>query len=118
MSKGNKIIISAEPKGRFLEGTISGAKKPGTLMQMKTSAGLTNGRPTWEPLAPGSDGLPRLIAVLTEDELGGRDMLTAYVDGAHCFLYAPVAGEEVNVMAGEVAGTGNTYAFGDLLMAD
>lgn len=119
MSKGNKIIVSSEPQGRRLEGIISGTPKPGTLMQIKASSGLdTNGRPTFEVYAPGTDGNRRPLFILLEDELQGKPITDAYADGDRGFLYVPLPGEELNVLFNNVAGTADDVAFGDLLIAD
>lgn len=117
MAKGNEIVVSADPKGTFLEGIVSGTPKPGTVMQM-TSAAAVGGRNTWTAYAPGTDGQQRLIAVLLNDTLQGTLATTAYVTGARCFLYCPIPGEELNMLKGDVSGTGDDFAIGDLLMVD
>lgn len=119
MAKGNEIIVSANPRGVFQEGTINGALKPGTLVQIDVSEGLNaQGRPKWEAFNADADGDQRLIAVLLPDTLRGKLATDAYVDGEHCYVYIPVAGEELNMLVGDVAGTGDDHAFGELLMAN
>lgn len=116
--KNNTIVLSNEPKGRFLEGIVSGTPSPGHLGQIKAAVEPVSGRHTWEVAAPGADGADTLCAVWREDELQGKMYNSAYVAGTRGFLYVPIAGEELNVRVGEVAGTGNTYAIGDKLMAN
>jgi hypothetical protein len=116
--RGNEIIVSSNPKGMFLEGVVSGTPKPGTAMSIKAATKLQGGEPTWTPGAGGANGSPALIAILTADVLQGKDALSAYVNGTRCFLYAPIAGEDMNILAGEGAGTSNSYAIGDKLMMD
>ncbi len=117
--KGNSIIVTAQPKGVFLEGTIDDTSLPGTLMQIDPDIADTGGECGWEALAPsGGDGKPALIAVLLEDNLQGKGVSDAYVAGTRCFLYCPLPGEDMNVRVGEGGGTSNTLTKGDLLMAD
>lgn len=119
MSIGNEIIASAEPRGRFIEGIISGTPKPGTVMQVKAATEMIGGRFTWEVYNVDSDGDQRLIAVLLPDQLQGRLATTAYVTGDRCFLYCPLPGEELNmlVLAAGTA-TSDALAIGDQLMVD
>lgn len=118
MSKGNGIVVSSNPKGVFLEGTIQDTSKPGTVMQMEAATAFISGRPNWIHANLGADGDPALIALLVEDSLQGQLMTTAYTSGTRCFLYCPVAGEEVNVLLDEGAGTSNTITQGDRFMMD
>ena len=49
MPLGNKILISPEPKGVFLEGAkITGTPKPGVMMQIDVSESEIGGRFVWE----------------------------------------------------------------------
>jgi hypothetical protein len=118
MSRGQSIIVSAEPRGVFDEGTIGDTSLPGTLMQLQAAVAPVNGRYSYVAFAPGTDGKSGICAVLREDIMQGKKISDAYVSGTRCFLYYPIAGEEVNLRLGEVAGTGNTYAIGDRLIAD
>lgn len=123
MAKGNEIIVSADPKGVFIEGTISGALKPGICMQVKAATEPTQGNNyTWEAFNQASDGTLALVAVLLPDQLRGKLATDAYVDGDHCFLYCPVAGEHLNMLVADVAGTGTSStenkAIGDRMMID
>lgn len=117
MSKGNTIVVASNPRGMFLEGKINDTSKPGTLMQIRATA-LVNSEPVWEAASIGTDGAPALIAVLREDYLQGKTVTDAYVAGTRCFIYCPVAGEDINVLVGEGAGTANTFAIGDKFMLD
>jgi hypothetical protein len=119
MAKGNGIIASAEPRGRFLEGIVSGTPKPGTVMQIAAStAADDNGRHTWEVYNAAADGNQRLIAVLLPDSLQGDLATSAYVDEERCFLYVPIAGEELNMLVANIAGTADSFSVGDILMVD
>lgn len=119
MAKGNEIIVSANPRGVFLEGTISGALKPGTVVQIDVSEGIDDrGNFTWEAYNTSADGEQRMIAVLLPDTLRGKLATEAYTDGDHCFVYIPAAGEQLNMLIGDVAGTADDHAFGELLIVD
>ena len=128
MAKGNKIIVSAEPKGRFLEGYISGTPKPGTVVELKWTTAIKGGRWTWEAavttaatganhgMAANGDRLP--ITILVNDELRGKLITDAYVDGDRCFLYQPAIGEEVNVLVANLAGTADDHTIGEKMMVE
>lgn len=120
MAKGNRIIVSAEPKGRFMEGIVSGALVPGTLVQIDVSEGISDatGRFDWEVFNSDADGDQRLVAVLLEDSLQGKAATAAYVDRDHCFVYVPLPGDELNCIVSNLAGTADDHSFGDLLMID
>lgn len=117
--RGNQIIVTSDPKGRFDFGKLYGAIKPGTCVQIRAAAGLDgDGRPTFEPYAPGTDGEQREVIVVLENQLLGGLMTTAYADGDVAQVYYPEAGDELNVLKGDVSGTGDDFAFGDMLMID
>ncbi len=111
MAKGAQIVVSADPRGKHLEGLVSGTPKPGTMMQIKAGVDAVFGRMTWEVYNPSATGDPRLVAILKEDNLQGKTINDAYVDGTRCFLYVPLEGEEMNVLVKGQAGTGSANAF-------
>lgn len=117
---GSEIVVASNPRGMFLEGIVDGTPKPGTLMQIKAGVEPVGGRHTWEVFNGAADGEQCLMAILREDHLQGKSAEDAYADGDRCFLYVPVAGEEMNVLVGDVAGTAATsdFAIGDKLMHD
>lgn len=105
--KGNQIIVSADPMGKFKEGTVSGTPKPGTIMSLQSTA-FTNGRPTWAAFNPGTgDASKGLMAVLLEDTEQGKGWDDAYVSGTRCRLYVPEVGEELNLRKADITGTGS-----------
>lgn len=118
MARGSKIIVSNNPRGVFHSGIIYGTPKPGTVMQIRVSAGLVNGMWTWEVYAPGTDGERRVIAVLLEDDLQGKLATDAYVSGTVGRLYTPIAGEEMNMLMADVAGTGDDHTIGETMIVD
>lgn len=113
-----KIVLNPDqPKGIQLEGTISGTPTPGTVMEIVATA-LVNGRPTYRVYQPGTDGERRPIIVAMPNLLNSQLCTTAYADGDHGFFYVPQAGEELNMLVADVAGTGDDHAIGDVMMVD
>lgn len=122
MAKGNEIIVSANPRGVFLEGIIDTAEKPGTIMQRKNVA-LSGGRFTYQVYNPadGDGSKPKsALAVLLPDQLQGKTAEDAYTAGARGFLYVPAAGEQLNVLWKNITGTGtgDETNIGDPLTVD
>jgi hypothetical protein len=113
MARGQEIIVSSEPRGVFDEGVIDDTSKPGTLMEMVPNAAFVGGRPTWRASSHAA-GAKGPVVVLLPDQLQGKTATDAYVAGTRCFLYWPVAGENLNLLLGDVAGTGDIVTQGDL----
>jgi hypothetical protein len=105
--RGNTIIVSAEPRGRFEGVIISGTPKPGTVM-LPTNANVSVGvgRSTYSARTGYLDGAPGPVAVLVEDWLQGCTVTQAYVSGAWGMIYWPQAGEELNMILKYESGTG------------
>ncbi len=119
MSLGNKIVLSPDPQGIRLEGTLSGTPSPGTILEIKASVTtLVNGRPTYQVYQPGTDGDRRPIIVLIPNPYNGQLATAAYVDGDHIFMYVPQAGEEMNMLVADVAGTADDHSFGEIMIVD
>lgn len=138
MADGNKIIVSANPKGRFLEGylidTGSPTPAPGIVMGIESGVALVDGRMTWEPFGAtaasgnngvAADGDQRLIAILLPDELQGKSSTAAYPASTatvptRIFMYCPLPGEEFNMIIQDIGGTGadQDFAIGDQLIVD
>ncbi len=117
--KGQNIVVSADPKGVFMEGIISGTPKPGTMMQIQAGTLPVNGRFTYEAVSR-VDGSKGPVFVLREDHLQGKLATDAYVSGTRGFLYAPAMGEDLNVLMRYEPGTGTLGAetVGDMLEID
>lgn len=118
MAKGNEIIITAEPKGVFLEGFISGTPKPGTVMQVKAATEPVGGQHTWEVFNQSGDGAEALIAVLLPQKWQGKIATDAYVTGDRGQLYCPAMGEDLNMLVANISGTSDAFAIGDRMMVD
>jgi hypothetical protein len=120
MARGTEIIVSAEPRGKFDEGYVSTAEYPGTIVEKDPSVALKGGRHTYKVYQPGTDGEhPRgAYWVLLHDPLQGRTATSQYAAGDRCFVYAPLAGEELNLLVANLAGTADDHALGEMLIVD
>ena len=116
--KGTRVLITGEPKGRFIEGIVSGTPSPGTLMEVVAATEPVQGDYTWQVYQPGTDGEQRLMAVLLERG-EGYNYETAYTTAYKCFLYIPLPGDEINMLV-RAAGTAtsDSQAIGDIYIAD
>jgi hypothetical protein len=110
--RGNEILLSAEPKGRYVEGIISGTPLPGSLMEVVPGCTPVGGRLTYRAYS-GSKQPTNLI--LLPDHLEGATATTAYVSGSRGFMYTMLSGDEANLLVGQTAGTGAAVAIGDQL---
>lgn len=121
MARGNdQIIVTANPRGIFMEGFIASGQtpKPGTIMQIDASVALSSGRHTYKLYDRAADGdQPQGAFWVLLPQLH-RSVTTAYAAGEPCHLYSPVAGEELNLLVANLAGTGDDHALGEILMVD
>lgn len=113
MALGSTIIVSADPQGKFLEGIITDTSKPGQCVEIVPAVAPVGGRHSLRASSH-ADGAKGPVIVLLEDDLQGFGMTTAYVSGSRCRAYTPIMGEELNMLLGDVAGTGDSVAIGDL----
>lgn len=122
MARGKEIIVSANPRGRFLEGKLATGitPKPGTILQIKAQAIDANGRFTFELYNRSADGDRPIgpLCILLDDYLQGLDELTAFADSAPVRCYVPQAGEEFNLLVADVSGTADDHAIGEQMMVD
>lgn len=119
MARGNCIVVSANPLGRFVEGIIASGEtpSPGQIVQPDPTIALKQGRQTWKIYNADADGgRPKgPFIVLREDALQGKTTADAYAAGARAFGYIPVAGDELNLLIANVSGTATINA-GDMLI--
>lgn len=112
--RGSKIIVTADPRGRRDEGTITDTSKPGTLMEKVPATAATQGRFSYRARSS-TEGAKSPICVLLENWVLGKIYSDAYAANERCFLYWPNAGDELNLILGDVSGTGDAaIAIGDL----
>lgn len=122
MARGNRIIVSADPKGTFMEGIVAAGETPlpGMILQRDPTVALQGGRQTFKIYDRGADGDQPLGAfwVVTEDRLQGKTTADAYAAGSRIFVYSPIAGEELNLLLLNITGTGDDHTAGEILMVD
>ncbi len=120
MARGNAIIVTSDPKGQFDEGVITGALKPGTVLQRDPTVALQGGRHTYKAYDRGADGdrPAGALWILLHDGYQGKTVLDAYVTGTRCFVYSPRPGEQFNLLLADVTGTGDDHTKGEILMVD
>jgi hypothetical protein len=116
--KGQQIVISAIPQGKFLEGTITDTSYPGMAMEVVPATTPIGGRFSYRH-ASRAAGTKGPVFILLEDDNQGGISTQQYQAGKRCRLYAPVMGEDLNLCLGEVSGTGTQHVTqGDLLEVD
>lgn len=122
MARGKEIIVSANPRGRFLEGQLATGitPKPGTILQIKAQAIDANGRFTFELYNRSADGDRPIgpLCILLDNYLEGDVETTAFADSAAVRCYVPIPGEEFNLLVADVAGTADDHAIGEQMMVD
>lgn len=118
MARGNGIIVTAEPKGNFFEGIISGTPKPGTIVEIKSidangvitweAAGTTAANSTYSGMSADGTRLPTGVLLCSQDHAAcplNQDATTAYADGDGCAVYFPIMGDRLNCLLKDESGT-------------
>lgn len=120
MAKGNKIVVTADPKGIFEWFHLAGAYNPGSILQVDASVALKGGKHTAKAYSPGADGENPLGGywVLCEDQYQGRPPTEAYGSGEFAKAYSPRMGEHLNLLLADVAGTADDHPLNEKLMVD
>lgn len=123
MAKGNKILINGEgAHGRFVEGVINTGEtpKPGQVVQIDPTQAQTGGRFVMKLYDRGFDGERPAgpFLVLLEDVLRGLTADDAYAAGDRCFAYAPLPGDELNLLYKNETGTADDVVAGDVFVVD
>lgn len=113
----NTIVLSSAPKGVFLEGILSGALKPGHMVEIKAATEPIGGKPTLQAFS-GSDGERAMVAILLENEMIGYTCEDEISSGQKVRAYVPAEGEELLVrVSAPGTGTGDSFAIGDKVIA-
>jgi hypothetical protein len=122
MARGNCIIVTADPKGQFEEGYVASGQTvyPGMILQRDASVALKGGRHTYKMYDRDADGnMPAgSYWVVLEDSRVGKTTTDSFAAGERVFLYSPRAGEELNLLVSNIAGTADDHALGEILMVD
>jgi hypothetical protein len=119
MARGNEVVVSSEPGGKFGEGYIGAGinPKPGSAMERDASVALKGGRHTYKFATPGADGgKPKGgLWILPAQVMLGQTLNDAYAPGDRAVnIYNPLPGEELNMVVANNAGAG--YAATSTLM--
>ena len=117
----NTIVLSPEPRGRFIDATLSGtsaALLPGSVVQVKAATEKVGGNFTYELYNRDATGnRPRgPVGILIEDNLQGKTITDNYTDTTLGRIYFPLPGDELLMLfADDGSGTSDSYAIGDIL---
>lgn len=122
MSRRNEIVVSAQFRGKKVEGIIAAGETPypGQIVQMDPTVTLVGGRHTWKLYNRDADGdRPAGPHIVLDIDWGmGKTTSDAYAAGARAFGLIPYAGDELNVMYKNVSGTADDVVAGDLMIVD
>lgn len=124
MARGSLIVVTAGADGQYQEGKVAAGQTfyPGMVVQRDPSAALTMGKHTYKLYDRAADGDRPAGAfwVVTGNLERGRSLpvTTAIVAGSWTEFYCPEAGDELNLLLGDVAGTGDSHTAGEILMVD
>ncbi len=122
MARGNEIIVTADPKGQFETGYLDSAGYPGMIYQKNYATALIGGRHTFTVYNRDADGnMPAgsywVLTNLLQAMIGA--LATAEIAaGEQAMFYSPRAGEEINLLLENIAGTGDDHAVGEILMVN
>lgn len=116
MARGQQIIVSSNPQGKFDEGVASGTILPGTCIEKVTQTADSNGRFTYRNVTRGN-GAKGPVIIALEDDMQGKLATDSITSGTRMRVYYPIAGEEFNMVLSESSGTGtvNETNIGDKL---
>jgi hypothetical protein len=124
MARGNEIVVTSPPRGKFEEGYVAAGEThyPGMIVQRDASVALKGGRHTYKIYSRDADGDQPAGAFWVATNLLGalRGGLTSegYAAGERVQYYSPQDGEEINLLVGNLSGTGDDHALGEILMVD
>lgn len=110
MARGNSIIVSSQPRGRFLVGVVKTGETPapGSVVQIALASGIDdNGLYTFELYnrdADGNNPAGPMIVLLENSDIG-KTMTDLYAAGEVCKAYIPLPGDELNMVISNVSGT-------------
>lgn len=115
MAKGRSIVLTVEPKGLFKEGTAEGSIAPGECLEVDAAVEPTGGRPVYQAVVGAADGERKPVIVAYNDALQGKTVSDSVADGERVFAYAPIPGDELNVLVKASVGA---LAIGDKLIIE
>lgn len=124
MARGNETIVTANPRGVFEEGYVKTGQtfSPGMGVLRDASVALINGKHTYKLYDETADGdhPTGALWVVTNllNALVGKTLSDTYAAGTRVSVYSPVAGEELNLLLKDIAGTADDHALGEKLVID
>jgi hypothetical protein len=124
VARGNEIVVTSNPRGVFEEGYVKSGQTfyPGMVVLRDTSVALKGGKHTYKIYDESADGDQPTGAfwVVTNGLLSllGKLCSDSYAAGERVSLYSPVAGEELNLLLKDIAGTADDHAIGEKLVVD
>ncbi len=122
MARGNGIIVQGEPHGVFNEGVVATGETfyPGMIVQRDPTVALAAGRQTFKIYNRDADGDQPAGAfwVVYHNYLLGQTVTDSYAAGSRTFVYCPLAGEEMNLLVENIAGTADDHTAGEILMVN
>lgn len=121
MARGNCIIVNAGSR-HFAEGFVKTGETfyPGMIVQKDPTVALQGGRHTYKLYNRDADGdrPAGALWVVRENSLIGKTTADSYAAGELCFFYAPVEGDELNLLIKNETGTADDHAAGEILTVD
>ncbi len=124
MARGNAIIIASEPTGYFEELFMKSGQTiyPGMAVQIDYTVAMVGGRHTakiYDRAADGDRPIGGYFIVTSHlQSMMGAPMTDRIPDGEKALCYIPKAGEEINLLIANLAGTADDHAIGEVLMVD
>lgn len=122
--RGTEIVVTDNPRGVFMEGYVKTGEThyPGMVVLRDASVALKAGRHTYKIYDETADGdQPSGAFWVVTHGLGmliGKQASDSIAAGERAQYYSPVAGEELNLLLKDIAGTGDDHALGEKLMVD
>jgi len=129
MKGTNQIIVTGAPKGTTDEGIVAAGETfaPGMIVQKDPTVALVGGKHTYKLYDRANDGdrpagaywvVTELLLTEQGKAITDLDTFDTYAAGDRVSVYAPLPGEQVNLLFKNVAGTADDVLAGDLLIAD
>lgn len=120
--RGNNILVTSEPKGRFISVVLGAGVTPyaGQVLQIDPTQALQGGLPTAILATQGTNGnrTKGPLLVLLDDWNQGRPYTFQYSAGTIAKCYIPLAGDELNMLLKDVSGTGDAHTAGEMEMIE
>lgn len=123
MAKGNEIVVSNLRRGLDISGYVKAGVttlKPGMCMEIDWTVAEVNGLHTFKLYTADADGgRPKGPLIICDiDHLQGKTTSDTYAAGSLAKGYIPVAGDQLNILMLDIAGTGDDHTIGDVLIPD